>query len=158
MFWPPVDFTRLHAWGCLLNPPRFCSTKDSWIQANSVTPVTPEPKISDRVSLWKPVLKPGFYEWDQTVLQISILFFVLFFIFSNIFESLKSKSTQMLRHQKGNSVSFYCNLLYFGLRWHPRPTCSPTLLNKGFWASKGQDNLWSTSTRAICWQVYTFFG
>jgi len=39
-----------------------------------------------------------------------------FFMFSIIFESLKSKSTQMLRPQTGNSrVSFNDTLLNFGL-------------------------------------------
>ena len=40
-----------------------------------------------------------------------------FLIFSILFESLKSKSTQMLRPQKGSSrVSFNDTLLNFGLR------------------------------------------
>ena len=42
--WPPVDFTHeypplfvthlLHAWESLLNPARFCSINDSWMQTN----------------------------------------------------------------------------------------------------------------------------
>ena len=44
-------------------------------------------------------------------------FFFSLFIFSIFFESLKSKSAQMLRPQKGNSrVSFSDALLNFGLR------------------------------------------
>ena len=44
-----------------------------------------------------------------------------FFIFSIFFESLKSKSTQILRPQKGSSgVSFNDTLLNFGLRGYIR--------------------------------------
>ena len=47
------------------------------------------------------------------------MFLFSFFTFSICVESLKSKSTQMLRLQKGNSrVSFNDTLLNFGLRDH----------------------------------------
>jgi len=49
------------------------------------------------------------------IFVIKYYFFTLF-IFSIFFESLKSKSTQMSRPQKGNSeVSFNDTLLNFGL-------------------------------------------
>ena len=79
-------------------------------------------RAQDRVSLWKPVLKPGFHEWGQVVLWISIcllwnIILFSFFIFSIFFKSLKIKSTQIIRPQKGNlQVLFYDTLLNFGLR------------------------------------------
>ena len=74
-----------------------------------------------QVLFWKPVLEPGFHEWGKAVLWISIfllwhIILFSFFIFFIFFESLKSKSTQMLRPQKVNlGVSFNDTLLNFGL-------------------------------------------
>ena len=61
-------------------------------------------------------------------------YFFSLFIFSIFFESLKSKSTQNLRPQKGNSgVSFNDTLLNFGLRAHNFMYKKPDSTNRTYW-------------------------
>ena len=77
----------------------------------TVFTVSLSPKLINRVSLWNLVLKPGFHEWGLAVLWISIFLLgnIIFFQFVYIlhfFESIKSKSTQMLRPQKRKLRSF----------------------------------------------------
>ena len=65
-------------------------------------------------------MKPEFHEWGYVFCRYQYFCYeILFYLVSScspFFESLKSKSTQNLRPQKGNSgVSYNDTLLNFGL-------------------------------------------
>ena len=87
-------------------------SKENKLPKSDITAKNLRQGIIMKTSFKTRVLRMGL---DSSV-DINIFVMKLFFIFFIFIEFLKSKSTQMLRVQKGNSrVSFYDTLLNFGL-------------------------------------------